>query len=278
MLNSIFGKRKEKSNSESVPSSVIQNYFEFDADYYARVNDNTAMDTTSHSFSTSFWPPIRCGQFVQGKNAVVLKSLEFVVDDQELNGFIKGSDVFRNFSALGIDQTIVKAGSKENSIHLVVDTNICPSENSYDLQVGNNQVIVVGAERQGLLYGLYTLLQTFKLFSEQGKDTSGQLSLTLPALVISDRPDVSQRAVLWSYRQQVRTSTARMQEQIELLSRLRMNTLFLTVDEPTATETESQALSEFLRLGHASLIDVIPTVLVTSIHQGYVRALYICNF
>lgn len=268
MLNSIFGKRKEKSNSESTPSSVLNNYFEFDPVYYQQLSEKATRDVVDHSFSSSFWPPIRHGKFVTEKGPVLFRSLEFVVEDPELHGFIKTSDILRSLGGLGIEVKLLKSGNKDNAIYLLVDSAICLTENSYDIQVGNNQIIVVGSEKQGLLYGMYTLLQAVKLFSELTKDSNAQLTITLPALVISDRPDVAQRAVLWSYRQQVRTSTARMQEQIELLSRLRMNTLYLAIDEPTGTAAEALALAEFLKLGSASLIDVIPTVVVTSIHQG----------
>ncbi len=113
---------------------------------------------------------------------------------------------------------------------MCIDKYICPEGNSYELKVGTEQIFLTAADSAGLLYGVYTLIQLLKLHSETHIDHAGVLHLRVPAVTISDRPDVAQRAVLWSYRQHARTCSSRMQEQVELLSRLRLNTLFLVID------------------------------------------------
>lgn len=276
MLNSIFGKRKEKSGSEgslppppeSAPAvDVTTNYQDFDADYYQKVEAGVA-GATDRSFSCSFWPPVQCGKFISSMAPVEFKCLEFVVEDNDVMGFVKTSEVYRSMSHLGIEAKLSKASCKDNSIYLGVDNLICGTNNSYDIQVGNGRIVVIGADKTGLLYGLYSLLQLFRLYAEVRTDAAGPPSLVVPAAVLSNRADVAERAVLWSFRQQVRASTARMHEQIELLSRLHMNSIYLVIDEPIGIATDAAALEEFLKFASTYQISVTPTIVVSSIHQG----------
>lgn len=276
MLNSLFGKRKDKSGSsenisaptESVPTvDITANYHEFDAAHYQNLNTDTT-NAADRAFSSSFWPPVRCGKFKSSMSSVDLKCLEFVVEDADLLSFVKASEVYRSMCHLGVEAKLIKASSKDNSIHLAICPSICSTANAYDIHVGNGRVVVIGADKTGILYGLYTLLQFLRLHAELKSDAASGPSLVIPAAVLSDRADVPNRAVLWSFRQQVRASTHRMHEQIELLSRLRMNSIFLVIDEPVGNAADTAALSEFLQFAAAHQVTVTPTVLVSSIHQG----------
>jgi hypothetical protein len=140
--------------------------------------------------------------------------------------------------------------------------------NSYELKVGSEQIFITAGDSTGLLYGVYTLIQLLKLHSDAVEDSGGVLNVAIPAISISDRPDVAQRAVLWSYRQQVRTTTARMQDQIELISRLHLNTLFLVVDP---IDTLKPAVSEVKtggKLGQSNASDVSKNVYI--VHTFFV--------
>lgn len=292
MLNSIFGKRKDKSGSsenisaptETVPAvDITAHYHEFDAAHYQNLIADAA-SATDRAFSSSFWPPVRCGKFKTTMAPVDLKCLEFVVEDADLLNFVKASEVYRSLCHLGVEAKLIKASGKDNSVHVAICTAICSVANSYDIQVGNGRVVVIGADKTGILYGLYTLLQFLRLHAELKIDAASGSSLVIPAAVLSDRADVPNRAVLWSFRQQVRASTHRMHEQIELLSRLRMNSIFLVIDEPVGNAADTAALSEFLKFAEAHQVAVTPTVLVSSIHQGlesfesFSVALYCCAF
>jgi N-acetyl-beta-hexosaminidase len=170
-------------------------------------------------------------------------------------------------SSLGVEAKLCTLNDKDASVHVLIDTSICKTPSSYEIQIGDGQVNVIGGDRAGVVYGMYTLFQHLKTHSERSTDGSAAC-LTVPATVISDRPAVTQRAVLWSYRHLVRTPAARAQEQIEMLARLRMNALFVAIDEPSPTVSDGEALTALLHSAAHSLVDVVPTVVVCSIHQG----------
>ena len=73
---------------------------------------------------------------------------------------------------------------------------------------------------------------------------------------------------MWSYHQQVNMSKSRILEQILLLSRLRMTTMLLVIDEPLPKSSDNDTVTDILTTASKQLIDVVPTVVVTSIHQG----------
>ena len=241
-----------------------------DDDWAAEHNENEGKN--EKDLLLIFWPPVK--KQVQKVNATPLilrnnANLLISVASSEIDIFplLTWSGLMDAMDSLGF-QVQVKRSSSGARIRLCIDAHICPVRNSYELKVTKDQIYLTAGDGTGLLYGVYTLIQLLKLHSDVRQDVaSGVTSLIIPAIAISDRPDVAQRAVLWSYRQQVRAASTRMQEQIELLSRLRINTLFLVIDEPSATSADGNALGEFLRLAAAALIEVVPSVVVASIHQ-----------
>jgi len=192
-----------------------------------------------------FWPPVKRQVHKRGTPPLVLRNnanllISVANNDIDMLPLLTWSGLLETMDALGF-QVQIKRSTSGSKIRVCIDKNICPVANSYELKVGSEQIFITAGDSAGLLYGVYTLIQLLKLHSDAVEDSAGVLNVAIPAISISDRPDVSQRAVLWSYRQQVRTSTARMQEQIELLSRLRMNTLFLVVDPLNTLKAASKS-------------------------------------
>lgn len=197
-------------------------------------NDETEANSDEKELLLIFWPPVKRQKHKKGSRPLVLKNnrnLLISVASAEIDivPLLTWSGLMDVMDQMGF-QVQAKRSSTGAKMRLCIDRNICPVPNSYELKVTSEQIFITAGDSTGLLYGVYTLIQLLKLHSDAKVDPAGVFSLTVPAIEITDRPDVSQRAVLWSYRQQVRTSTTRMQEQIQLLSRLRMNTLFLVID------------------------------------------------
>ena len=275
MLNSIFGKRKEKTGSEDNSTSPGRqlNFYQFDEEYYQILRSSHEVPETERVLTTWFWPPVYSGKLISCKTAVSLKNLDIIVADANLYNFIINTESFKEFSTFGIESRLLKTSNKDNSIHVSIDISICSIPNSYEIQIGNNQqIILVGADFHGILYGLSTLIQYFKLYCELKIETiintTSNKTLIIPAAVISDHPATAQRAVMWSYHQQVNMSKSRILEQILLLSRLRMTTMLLVIDEPLPKSSDNDTVTDILTTASKQLIDVVPTVVVTSIHQG----------
>ena len=131
-----------------------------------------------------------------------------------------------------------KRSSPGAKIRLCVDKNICPGRHKYEIQIGPDQACLTASDSTGLLYAVYSFVQLLQLHSDiVVKD--GVTYVNIPSITIRDWPDVDNRAVLWSYRTTARTSATGMKETIELLSRLRINLIFLVVDPDSEEEDDS---------------------------------------
>jgi hypothetical protein len=182
-----------------------------------------------------FWPPVKRQQQNSRLPPLVLRNsanllISVASCEIDMIPLLTWSGLLDVLDGFGF-QVQVKRSSTGARVRLCIDRLICPVSNSYELKVNREQILLTAGDSAGLMYGVYTLIQLLKLHSNGNVDPqSGVVTLSVPIISISDRPDVAQRAVLWSYRQQARTSSSRMQEQVELLARLRMNALFLVVD------------------------------------------------
>lgn len=197
-------------------------------------NDELGNNSADKELLLIFWPPVKRQQHKKGSRPLVLKNnrnllISVASTEIDIIPLLTWSGLMDVMDNMGF-QVQAKRSFTGAKMRLCIDRNICPVSNSYELKVSSEQIYITAGDSTGLMYGVYTLIQLLKLHSDAKVDAANVLCLTVPAIAITDRPDVAQRAVLWSYRQQVRTSTARMQEQIQLLSRLRMNTLFLVID------------------------------------------------
>lgn len=124
---------------------------------------------------------------------------------------------------------------------------------------------------KGLLYATNALVQLITLHSDVSRH-DGVTSISLPAVSIIDYPDVANRGVLWSYRKDARSSSSNMRQLVELLSKLRINQLFLVIDTDegdnadfnTAIAAKTYALDEVCSRHY---VDLVPTVIITSANQ-----------
>lgn len=236
--------------------------------------DHEEKDTSSgdKELLLIFWPPVKRQQRKKGCRPLVLKNNRNVLisvasTEIDIIPLLTWSGLMDLMDSMGF-QVQAKRSSTGAKMRLCIDRNICPVSNSYELKVTSEQIFITAGDSTGLLYGVYTLIQLLKLHSDAKMDSADVFYLTVPAITITDRPDVAQRAVLWSYRQQVRTSTARMQEQIQLLSRLRMNTLFLVID-PVDSRSVAQ-LQQAVNKGEVtSAANLHPTQSNTDVRERF---------
>ena len=183
-----------------------------------------------------------------------------------------------------------KRSSPGAKIRLCVDKNICPGRHKYEIQIGPDQACLTASDSTGLLYAVYSFVQLLQLHSDIAV-RDGVTYVNVPSITIRDWPDVDNRAVLWSYRTTARTSASGMKETIELLSRLRINMIFLVVDpegqdddvlpapindiKPTGTSdskatpsdnstTRIYAIDEICR---RHCVELVPTIVLNSINQ-----------
>lgn len=238
-----------------------------------------------------FWPPVK-QQFRNSVKCLEMRSdanLLICVANSEIDVFplLTRSGLMDVLDLLGF-QAQVKRSSLGAKIRVCVDKNICPARHSYELQVRPQQLVLVGSDAAGLLYGLYSLIQLLQLHSEvemlqnnENEDDDGkslpQLTIVrVPTLKLTDRPDVPDRAVLWSFRNKIRTSASRMRDQVELLSRLRFNLILLVVDSDTENNEITNTKSEESIIRVYALddickqicIDLVPTIIITSLNQS----------
>jgi hypothetical protein len=210
-----------------------------------------------------FWPPV----FKQFRSTsdppLVLRSDENLlvcICSQEVDifpvltwsGFLDSMDLF------GF-QVQVKRTTQGAKIRLCLDTNVCPQRQSYRLICTSKQLQVIAADYAGLLYGMHTVLQLFQLHS----DTRRQQNVTqisVPAVQVLDYPQTPQRAALWSFRSQS-CQTQLLREQIDLLSRLRLNALLLLLD-PVQENEEGEEGAKDCNIANVEVrcINFSPTV------------------
>jgi len=137
-------------------------------------------------------------------------------------------------SSFQINCEVTPAGAGA-AIRLSIDRNACPGWNRYDLVIDPRRIHLTASDPLGLRYGVQCLVQILKLHSQVSAPASAPSELTLyvPCLIISDWPDVENRAVLWSCRQQAESSLAELKAAVSLMTECRLNMLFLAVDPDT---------------------------------------------
>lgn len=207
----------------------------------------------------------------------------------------------------GLESVVLRSPATAD-VRFSVNSSLCAGHNRYSINVCPSFISVIGSDNEGLLYGAHTLVQIVQLHSEFGiieaesavKDPSRDdlefdlngfsvseaikhadviRTLTVPCVCVEDWPDFPSRGITWSYDSAALTNTSVLHNLIAMLSRMRMNKLFLHVDcldySSTAQQTEmaftarqrdnvlcGSRIHYIERLCRSYFIDVVPKVSV----------------
>lgn len=137
-------------------------------------------------------------------------------------------------------QAQVKRTSPGAKIRLCISQNVCPGRDRYEIVIRSDFALITASDETSLLYAVQTFVQIIHLYSDVKFDDSTS-TLHIPALSINDWCDVPNRAVSWSFRSTVRNATAGTRDVIEMLSRLRMNMIYLVIDSNAQLENSATA-------------------------------------
>ena len=221
----------------------------YDADVHTNGNDlesvtsdDEDVDETDNSQPLLvFWPPT---QYQKRRKLLplVLSSANPVLicvasTDIDIYPLLTWSGLMDTLDRFGLN-TQVKRSSTGSKIRLCVDNRIYPGRHRFEIQVNPEQISIIASDSAGLLYAVYTLVQLLQLHSDVSI-SDGMTRLYIPSIILRDWPDIESRGVIWSYRNQIRTNTNNMKNVIELLSKVRINLLFLVVDPVTNEVTNS---------------------------------------
>lgn len=240
----------------------VETFTAFDNDFYRRIRESVDEAKPLPPSDSSFWPPVKHEKFFDDKESIVCDKLSFVVTDRAFAQFLSGSDIYKLISNIGVGVEITQSPpSSSNCIYAFISSSICPTKDSYDIQVGDGRVVLVGYDCRGLIYAFYTFYQLLKHHCES-KVESGRIQI--PAVAIRDVPDISVRGVMLSVRQLLRNSASRTKDKIELLLRMRINSVYMVYDQAGSC---SDAINKFCESCGAVSIDAVPVLVVNSIHQ-----------
>lgn len=179
-------------------------------------------------------------------------------------------------------------------MRLSISPSICPGTHRYNLSIDSSHIELVGSDETGMLYGLYILVQLLQLHSERvfskqvansnsvssasygwgGANTvpvvsassPDVLELHIPAVEILDWPDIPNRSIIWSYRSAIECTNALLTDMIELLSKIRINELYLIIDNKSPNSTNNCAsLNALERLCHRHCVILRPMVVINTV-------------
>jgi Ankyrin repeats (3 copies)/Ankyrin repeat len=190
------------------------------------------------------WPPVQ-HQKRHHASPLVLRNSENIlicVASTEIDIFplLNWSGLMDTLDKFGF-QAQVKRSNPGAKVRLCIDQNICPGRHRYEINIGPEQALLTASDATGLLYAVYTFVQLLQLHSEIRVVEGAETVVEIPSITISDWPDIPNRAVLWSYRISARTSASAMRETVELLSKLRLNMMFLVIDAAIVDPSSSCA-------------------------------------
>ena len=243
MVNSV-------SNEEKYLQSLDRTNDDNDGDYYLDtcqddsqiIRDLDPVEEENNEPLLVFWPPTQRQTRRKGPPLVLSSSSVILIciasTDIDIFPLLTWSGLMDTLDRFGLVAQ-VKRSSPGARIRLCVDPNICPGRHRFEMDVGVEQASITASDSTGLLYAVYTLVQLLELHSDVVTE-DGITKLFVPPIAIKDWPDVESRAVMWSYKNRSRTTPSGMKEVVELLSKLRINQIFLQLD-PGKFEDESKS-------------------------------------
>lgn len=239
LQNAALTASRDSAEDEALRAQYEDKKYQVTEDYDDE--DDEAQDTSDPLLV--FWPPTQ-RQVRRKLPPLVLSNAETMLIcvasiDIDIFPLLTWSGLMDVLDRFGLIAQ-AKRSSPGAKIRLCVDKNICPGRHKYEIQIGPDQACLTASDSTGLLYAVYSFVQLLQLHSDIAV-RDGVTYVNIPSITIRDWPDVDNRAVLWSYRTTARTSASGMKETIELLSRLRINMIFLVVDPDGQDEDEVSA-------------------------------------
>lgn len=126
---------------------------------------------------------------------------------------------------------VVNTGNECSAcIRVEVNEATCPGISRYELTIRADYILVRGSDDQGLFYGLQTLKNWIRYYSEVIHPTEDETLLRIHLVDIYDWPDSFLRSVMWSGRGRAQLTSISMKENIEFLSKNRVNRLYFLLD------------------------------------------------
>ena len=260
-------------------------FHSFSPDYYA--TESSGSQTGSSNAEFSFWPPVRKQRLISETDPARITLVTVSAPNDQLLLTLGTTTVLDEFLMLGLEVNIGSDADDANFI-IEIDGQMCPTANSYEIQVGKGKVLIVAADNSGALYALHTLVQFAVVHGVVERDGDDRPVLVLPAMTICDSPAVGERAVMASAKHLLGAGTGpdaqrRTADYVALLSRLRVTALYLVVGSPEdnaieagdSEEEEAQNSSSFIEANMPELLEacamhfitVVPTFVFISILQ-----------
>ena len=195
---------------------------------------------------------------------------------------------------------------KNSKIRIYINNTICNKQNSYNINITHEYIILYAYDIIGILYGLQTLTQIIELHSEiTTKHTTTNttynttytnnnsnnnmynipyISIYIPSITIQDHPDTYvYRSVLWSETQFFGMAMPVFRSNLKLLIKCRINMILLKIkpysiyNNNNTTSTNSttsnndcrSSSAERIELCHKKYIQIVPSYTYTSPHEVY---------
>lgn len=194
------------------------------------------------------WPPPQRQTFLPGSNFELKtnSNLHICVADPQIDIFplLVWSGLMDTLDRLGF-QSQPKRSIQGSRIRLSIDNYICPGHQRYEIVVTADRVNITASDSKALLYAAQTFVQIIQLQSLI-RSQGGVTTVTIPAMEIHDWPDVPTRGILWCYRGNARMIPSQMRESVEMLSKLRINMIFLVIDTEDAASRKTDSNHEVI--------------------------------
>ena len=198
---------------------------------------------------------------------------------------------------------------KNSKIRIYINNIICNKQNSYNINITHEYIILYAYDIIGILYGLQTLTQIIELHSEimtkhattntttysttnnsiNNMYNIPYISIYIPSITIQDHPDTYvYRSVLWSETQFFKTANPIFYSNLKLLLKCRINMILLkikpntiyninntntiTITTNTTTSNNTSNISsnkERIEMCNKKYIQIVPSYTYTSPYEVY---------
>ncbi|RME56883.1 MAG: glycoside hydrolase, partial [Caldilineae bacterium] len=138
-----------------------------------------------------------------------------------------GDYLAEQLNEMGLRTALTASAAGNPAITLHVDPHLLPKAESYRLLVDETGVLVIGADRAGLFYGVVTLCQLVQLHLDED-------AVSLPHLLITDWPDFPHRGIMLDISRDKVPSMETLFDLIDLAASLKLNQLQLYMEHTFA--------------------------------------------